>query len=442
VENSKTDILLIRKYLNGELDERAMYQLERRAQDDPELMDLMIGMESGTAAEDELNLQNLHERINERVGKGYSKKLYPYRSWAVAASLFLCASIAAFLFFKQPGQKVSNTGIAKSPQIVRTKPVQIPDTIQKPVAASSGIEPAALATMIASNKTAPIVKAKNSILNPAEAVVSAEQINPSAARARIAVASVIPLSQNDSLYQASGDLAEIVVKSSPVQNKVVITSSSAMISNTNMLPETALQGRVAGVTINSRKAAVSKTMKIGGIVTSADDKTPVAGAMVKLKGSSTGTSTDQNGRFTLEVPGKGETLQVNIIGYEARSVKLGNTLDSNLNVVLSPSTQALAEVVVVRSGKTKKIANKPEPINGWASYKEYLQQRTSRYQQKAKVRLVFSIDDYGQPGNFIVVKSSGKQEIDDYAVQIVQTGPKWTIGANNNHTVKLQLSFR
>ena len=39
--SKKNDILQIRKYLNGELNARAMHQLERRAQDDPFLMDAM-----------------------------------------------------------------------------------------------------------------------------------------------------------------------------------------------------------------------------------------------------------------------------------------------------------------------------------------------------------------------------------------------------------------
>jgi TonB family protein len=441
VENSNSDILLIRKYLQGELDERAMYRLERRAQDDPALMDLMIGMERGTVTEDELNLQNIHQRISERVGKGRIRTLYPYKNWAVAASILLCASIGAFLFFKQPGQTVSNTEIAKSPQIVRTTPVQIPDTIQKPVAASSGIEPASVENMIASNRSAQTVKAKNNIISPAEDVIILEQINPAAAKARMAVARAVPLPQNDSVYQAAGDLAEIAVTGYAVQHKKEVAESTIMVRGINTIQEKSLQGRVAGISIGQDKAANSKSVKISGIVTDADGKTPVPGAAVKLRGSSTGTSTDQNGQFSLEVQGNGQTLQVNMIGYQPGTAIVGNNPDSNLNIALQPSTEALNEVVVVGYGKASKPVNLPEPVIGWDSYKKYLRQSTSRYQQKARVRLEFSINAFGQPGNFKVVKSSGNSEIDKQAIQIIENGPKWTIGVSTNKTVKLNLSF-
>jgi len=45
VSKKETDILLIRKYLNGELDARAMHELERRSLDDPFLMEAMQGYE-------------------------------------------------------------------------------------------------------------------------------------------------------------------------------------------------------------------------------------------------------------------------------------------------------------------------------------------------------------------------------------------------------------
>jgi TonB family protein len=441
VENSNTDILLIRKYLQGQLDERAMYQLERRAQEDPALMDLMIGMESGTVAEDEINLHHIHQLISERVTKGHTKKLYPYRNWAVAASMLLCASIAAFLFFKQPGQPVSNKGVVNAPQIVSKKSPQAPVVLQKPAATPSAIKPAALENMIASNRSVQTVKAKNNIINPAQVVIDAERINPAAAKARVAVASAALLPQNDSVYQASGDLAEIAVAGYPVQHKKEIAESKIMVRGLNTIQETSLQGRIAGMSIGQDKAADSRSFKISGIVTDADGKTPLPGAAVKLKGSSTGTSTDQNGQFSLEASGKEQMLQVNMIGYQSGSALIGNSPDSNLNIMLQPSTEALNEIVVVGYGKASKPGNKPEPVIGWASYKLYLKQSTSKYQQRAKVRLEFNINTYGQPGNFKVIKSSGNNIIDSYAIQIIEKGSKWTIGISNNHTVKLQLSF-
>ena len=51
VSKRETDILLISKYLNGELNTKAMHRLERRAQDDPFLMDALEGYDR--AADDQ-----------------------------------------------------------------------------------------------------------------------------------------------------------------------------------------------------------------------------------------------------------------------------------------------------------------------------------------------------------------------------------------------------
>jgi TonB-dependent SusC/RagA subfamily outer membrane receptor len=66
-----------------------------------------------------------------------------------------------------------------------------------------------------------------------------------------------------------------------------------------------------------------------------------------LKGSSVGTTTDNNGNFTLIVPQKG-TLVISSIGYESQEVKVNN--QSLLNISLVASKRSLDEVVVIGYG--------------------------------------------------------------------------------------------
>lgn len=77
----------------------------------------------------------------------------------------------------------------------------------------------------------------------------------------------------------------------------------------------------------------------------------VIGANVVVKGTTNGTITDIDGKFSLEVP-EGAMLLVSYIGYGDYETKVGN--QSNLSITLKEDSQALDEVVVVGYGTMKK----------------------------------------------------------------------------------------
>ena len=77
----------------------------------------------------------------------------------------------------------------------------------------------------------------------------------------------------------------------------------------------------------------------------------VIGANVVVKGTTNGTITDMDGKFSLEVP-EGAMLLVSYIGYGDYETKVGN--QSNLSITLKENSQALDELVVVGYGTMKK----------------------------------------------------------------------------------------
>lgn len=79
---------------------------------------------------------------------------------------------------------------------------------------------------------------------------------------------------------------------------------------------------------------------------------PIAHASVIIKGTTIGTSTDQNGYFTISVPDEKAVLVINYVGCEAREIKVGK--QTNLNVKLRYSSQSLQEVVVTGYGAQSK----------------------------------------------------------------------------------------
>ncbi|MDR2389504.1 MAG: TonB-dependent receptor [Tannerellaceae bacterium] len=92
------------------------------------------------------------------------------------------------------------------------------------------------------------------------------------------------------------------------------------------------------------------TRRISGLVTDVTGE-PIIGANVVEKGTSNGTITATDGKFTLEVS-SGAVLSVSFIGYITREINPGN--QTSLVIELTENTQALDEVVVIGYGAVRK----------------------------------------------------------------------------------------
>jgi TonB-linked SusC/RagA family outer membrane protein len=89
---------------------------------------------------------------------------------------------------------------------------------------------------------------------------------------------------------------------------------------------------------------------VKGKVSAFENKGPLPGVSVFLKGSNRGTSTNANGEFTISVPSNKSILVFSFIGYQSQEV----LADDVINVTLKEDIKALDEVVVVGYGVQKK----------------------------------------------------------------------------------------
>lgn len=87
-----------------------------------------------------------------------------------------------------------------------------------------------------------------------------------------------------------------------------------------------------------------------GVVTDATGES-VIGASVMIKGTTVGTVTDLDGRFTLPGVKVGDVIQISFIGYVTQEIKWNG---KPMSVTLKEDSQALEEVVVVGYGTQKK----------------------------------------------------------------------------------------
>ena len=113
-----------------------------------------------------------------------------------------------------------------------------------------------------------------------------------------------------------------------------------------------------------------KKRKITGVVNDVNGE-PIIGVTIKEKGTTNGTVSDINAKFTLEVS-SGAVLELSYIGYQPLEVKVGNQTD--LSIVLYEKQELLDEVVVVGYGTMKKsdlnasiVSVKSEKLNKAAS---------------------------------------------------------------------------
>ncbi len=89
---------------------------------------------------------------------------------------------------------------------------------------------------------------------------------------------------------------------------------------------------------------------ISGTVT--DEKgVPLPGATIRVKGTTKGTVTDIDGKFTLDVE-QGAVLQVSYLGYDLQEIVIGG--QSEIAVQLQPDATQLDELVVVGYGTQKR----------------------------------------------------------------------------------------
>jgi TonB-linked SusC/RagA family outer membrane protein len=91
---------------------------------------------------------------------------------------------------------------------------------------------------------------------------------------------------------------------------------------------------------------------VQGVVASKEDEVGLPGVSIIVKGTSIGTTTDKDGKFSLSVADLNGVLVFSFIGYKSQEVPIN--AQTQLNVKLDSDIETLSEVIVVGYGETKK----------------------------------------------------------------------------------------
>src|SRR5690349_2252280 len=94
-----------------------------------------------------------------------------------------------------------------------------------------------------------------------------------------------------------------------------------------------------------------ETIKVTGTVIDSSLNKPLSGVSVNVKGQTTGTTTDEKGKFSINA-NRNSTLVFSYVGYTPEEVAVGN--NNVINVTLKSEAASLQDVVVVGYGTQKK----------------------------------------------------------------------------------------
>lgn len=390
MEKGKVDMELIRRYVRGELPPREMYAVERQAEAEPMLMDIILGMEADSLADHDSHLADLRQRITARTTTGPQKmavrRLAPVQRWALAASILTVFTVGVWWFTR------NNTVTIHAEDALATVHSEAP---RRQPEKQRAREPA---TSVAER----------------EADAALPQVPPAVAKAAAKVATAPPPTAEE-------------VQEAPAMDEIAEVHQTGRLAFSDTGRPDGI--RIRGINAHSLMAGQART--IVGKVVDEETQEPLTGVTIQI-GDQLGIITNQQGRFAATDTSK--TLIIRFLGYESDTMRI-NGVDS-IRIAMRPEKQQLSEAVVTEAPK-----GQPTPKEGWRAYQEYLKDAVKRASdKKGSVDLSFTVDNAGHPTN-ITVTNTTNEELNQLAIEIVREGPSWVPGADDERKVTLPITF-
>lgn len=156
------------------------------------------------------------------------------------------------------------------------------------------------------------------------------------------------------------------------------------------------------VAVLSTEAEENLAIRVTGKITGGSDE-PLAGVSIQEKGTNNGTTTNNNGEYSLTV-GDNATLLISIIGFEPQEVAVNSR--SVVDIKMAPSIKQIDQVVVVGYGTARKrdLTGSVASVKGADIAKQPVQTATQAIQGKvAGVQIITS----GAPNALPTVRIRG-----------------------------------
>jgi hypothetical protein len=410
-----------------------MHELERRALDDPFLMDALEGFEHAPARQD-ANLADLTDRLHHRTEKR-ERRIIPWIPFSAAASILVVLGAGIWFFTNRQGTEKAKSVVAqnvvaeKKEQPAISAPAVTADTSRKD--SKTTIAQAAPQQFKADNSKAykkvdtskvvlrelAVAKAKS----PASADIATVDNNESPVLTAPA-GNADKSSDYGYLSPKKDSVGANEMLVSDITKKKKANPAAAFKPKVQQSTQTLVQSRVDGVSVTPDDSRTVSGRVIG------NDGVPITGATVKVVGRNFGAVTDANGKFVLSDVAKSQTLSVNYIGYSGKKVKADK---DSMSISLEPANSSLAEVVVTNTQKDKAAKTEDaHPHDGWNAFDDYLKKNAQSPDGKTgKVKLTFIVAADGSLSQFKITKSLS-DDADKKAISLINGGLAWVGGSD------------
>ena len=241
-----------------------------------------------------------------------------------------------------------------------------------------------------------------------------------------------------------------------------VSNELAEISNAKVNDLTSI---VKAEEVKSVENSSDEKFNISGQVWEYPAKTPVPGASIIIRGTTTGTLTDKDGKFTLPVK-KGDVLVVSYIGLQTQSVVV--QADVNLGIWMKEDVQPMEEMVVV--GQTPKeevkytkveveetkepqekvvfqvVEEMPEFPGGMGEAMKFLAKNikypVAAQQAKIEGRVIvqFVVERDGSISDIHAMRGVNP-DLDAEAIRVVSLMPKWKPGKQRGKAVPVKFTM-
>ncbi|RFZ95711.1 hypothetical protein D0C36_09395 [Mucilaginibacter conchicola] len=421
MKDKRADISQIQAYLNGELDSKAMHQLEREAQADPFLADALDGYAGAAGQQDKLAAlqQRLQQRVEPKV-----RRMLPWATVAIAASVVGFVIVAGLFFMRNDSNK-------PSAQVAINEPAKAAPLSAAPVPLADSL------TLKTNKKLAAPLPVQEQNMNAYNTPPSVSKPVPSrnlVYDSAIVQAEPAPVAETDkSLYNNASPVVNDQYKSNYMANKRqdTVLGGENIAINKNPSAVTVLNSKAVGATYKERErqsASATAALMAANLPTGLngkvlDDKgVPLPGASVQVVGKSNATTTDAYGRFNLREVKPDDQVAYGYLGYD-KKVLPAKTGDS-VKVMLKESGTSLAEVVVTQV--PKRNGSKAQPMMGWKAYNDYLKREAilDEGEKTGSVQVTFTVAANGNISDIKTTKSLNAAA-DERAMSLIQKGPRW-----------------
>lgn len=433
MNKQRPNILQIQKYLKGELDAKAMHQLEREAQHDPFLMDALEGYQIA-GSNQQRNLDILSKQLAQRTEK-QPRRIIPWTTISIAAGVVGFMIVVGLLYKDKDDD-----------------PTQ-PKLAQVTVAPKSQADATDTTTAVARLKAIDLANLQADKKAQLSSALRRQQANLAQDKAIVANKPIATVNNAD------GSLAEVVMSPAPGAkgdsnrmplDEMVIGAISAPKTDTVHMPLTvaikkrpisqSLPGKVDGVTSEPKKPTSAYDLNKLNLppgyspntVATNNSPLPIQGITVKADNNATTALTNNANRvFGSPASSQNQTVDVGYSGFA--NLKTNANADSvniaGLNTKLPAINNAAANNAAITRNTIDDEDTDPtaaHPAKGWMVFRVYIAKNSylPAGEKPGIVEVKFTVAADGKLSNIKITKSLSAVA-DKKAIDLIAKGPKW-----------------